>query len=145
MIKNVVTFILFFLFASLSYADSFHLTQQQIERVRTSQNLLMDVDRRPLPKIIKDLEATFSPAENLQILEAIAATYDEIVRELKVTGQKKKDHLHDMIRLNMAYFQLAGKTNDHTQDPVNLLIRRKLKRHLSPELFSNPHLFFSME
>ena len=127
------------------YREGSGLTPLQIERLKVCRELLQEVDNKPLQTRIRELEKAPYPEENLQILEAVARTYDEIVREQKVEGQKNKEWLHSMITLNMAYFQLGGlHASDGNQDPLNRLIRHKLKEYLSSALLNRPEIFTSV-
>ena len=123
-----------------------HLTLEEQERLSVCKDLLAGVDRKSFEKSLRDLEQSPSPQENLGILEAIAQTYSDIVQEQKVVGQDKKAWLYNMITLNMAYLQLAGIDAKQSEDsPLDKLIRRKLRKHLSltirpPQCFLFPGL-----
>jgi hypothetical protein len=122
------------------------LNGAQIERLKDCKNILGEVDNEPLYQKIEKLDTASNPEENLQILEAVAKTYAEIIQEREVEGLKKREWLHSMIQLNMAYLQLGGmrdKSGDH--EPLNGLIRRKLKRYLPKELQNNTEIFYTLE
>ena len=76
----------------------------------------------------------------------MAKTYADIVREINVEGQKKKEWLYSMVCLNMAYLQFGGsqgKSGSTTE--LNRLIRQKLKKYLPPELLKQPGFAYSLE
>ncbi len=126
--------------------DSGYLTPQQIERVQVCKRLLLEVDSKPLPKTIVELEHTPYPEENLQIMEAVAMTYADIVKEQTVDDDKNKKWLYGMIMLNMAYLQLGGDQYAVGGNaPLNRLICRKLREHLPPDLLNHPGLFHPLE
>ena len=147
--KRLLILVCILSFACPAYAqkqNGGHLTSQQLERVRACQQLLQQVEQRTLQRMVFDLEKTPYPEENLQILEAVALTYDKIVREQKVAEQKNKVWLYSKIELNMAYLQLGGlHARNIDDDPLNRLIRSHLKEHLSSVLLTHPSLFISLE
>ena len=144
--------ILFLLLPCLVYAKmdgqtqglSTQLTPKQFERVKVCKDLLQEVDAKSLDDMVSDVEQTSSPEENLQILEAVAQTYSEIVKEQKVEEKENKEWLHSMISLNMAYLQLGGGEGGG-DTPLNRMIRRKLKEHLSSLTMHDSALFHSLE
>ena len=136
--------IIILLCACPAYAAQ-NLTSAQTERVKTAKLLLGVVDKKSLEQTIKELQGTSYPEGNLQILEAVAKSYVDIIREQNVEGKGKKEWLYSMIQLNMAYFQLGGDPNNREDTSLNLLIRRKLQKYLPAELFTNPKLFHSLE
>lgn len=130
----------------LSTGDSGHLTPQQIERVQACKRLLREVDFKSLPMTIAELEHTPYPEENLQVMEAVAMTYADIVKEHSVDDDENKKWLHGMIMLNMAYLQLGGDQYAVGGNaPLNRLIGRKLREHLPPDLLNHPGLFHPLE
>ncbi len=75
--KRLFLFIAILLWTTpLSAKERASLTPPQVERVNASQRILQDVEKRPLPKIVSDLEKSNYPEGSLQILDAIAATYE---------------------------------------------------------------------
>jgi len=125
----------------LANADT--LSQAQIQRVKTAKGLLGAADPRTAGEIGDELSKGRFTEENLQIFEAIAQTYRDMVVEYNV-GPEKKEWLHSMILLNMAYFQFGG-SSEANDTGLNIMIRRKLKQYLSPELLADPNLFYSLE
>ena len=123
-----------------------HLTMEERERLRVCKRLLAGVDGKSFEESLLDIEQSSSPHENLQILEAEAKVFAEIVQEQNVVGQKKKEWLYSMVTLNMAYLQLAGIDAKQSQDsPLDKLIRRKLKEHLPSYLKENQEVFHSLQ
>ena len=136
-------FVFYFSFSASGSAAGHQLTPSQVERVKAAKTLLNGVDGLPLAKTISELENNPSPEGNLQILEAVAQTYGELVSEQGVDGLAKKQWLYSMVQLNMAYFQFSGGQTQKKASTTNQLIQRKLKRHLPPEIYSNSAIFHS--
>ena len=138
-------FLLFLFPIQSSYAQD-SLTPQQVERVKVCKNLLEEIDTKSLQRTINELEKSLDPEMNLQIMEAMARTYVDIVRENNVVELKNKQWLYSMITLNMANIQFGGGVDEESRDaPLNRLIQRKLKEHLSPELMNHPGFSKSVE
>ena len=144
----------FFLFAAFlfpafcAFADTAkgHLTPLQVERLRTVKQMLAEVDDKSLRQTIDEMEKAGQPQVNLAIREAIAATYSEIVQEKNVVDQGKKAWLYSMVTLNMAYLQFgATKESGSSSDPLNRIIRRKLKEHLPAGIVNHPGFHISLE
>lgn len=122
------------------------LNEGQLQRVKACKALLGEVDREPLEKTVEKIQKAANPEENLQIMEAVSATYAEVVKEKEVEGLKKREWLHSMIQLNMAYLQLGGiQDKSGGNEPLNGLIRRRLLKHLPQELFNHPEIFYTLE
>jgi hypothetical protein len=141
--RKVVVLVLLFL-AAVHVAPAAALSPKQLERVRSAKTILAEVDERSLQELEKELSATDFPEGHLQILEAVAATYREMLEEYEATTQGRKEWLHSMILLNMAYFQFGGNSEENDTG-LNIVIRRKLKKHLSVQLLADPRLFHSLE
>lgn len=130
-------------FCLLSAVPAFaQLTPQQLERVKVCHRLLEGAQNKSVQEMSTDIEQMPSPEKHLQILEAVALTYSEIVQEQKIEEQDRREWLHSMIALNMGYLQLGGAGSG---DPMHRMIQRKLKAHLSPALLKDPELFQSLE
>ncbi len=116
-----------------------HLTAQEIERVKVIKRSIAEVDQKSLQQTITELENTDYPYLNLEIREAMAKTYVDIVKEQNVQGQHKKEWLYSMITLNMAYLQFTGQKDSvrGTQN-LNKLIQYKLKEYLPSGIFNRP-------
>jgi len=136
-------FLIIFLFLTAS-ARAF--TAQDIQRVKAVKQLLEGIDTKSLQQTMDELGKTRHPQLNLQIREAMAKTYTDIVKEENVSGQKKKEWLYSMVCLNMAYLQFGGyqgaRENTTT---LNRLIRRKLKEYLPADVFKQHGFLYSLE
>lgn len=135
----------FFLMTVVS-AGAETLNTKQIERLRAVKLMLADVESKSLTQMQRELEATDDPAMQLDIKEAMARAYSEIVQEQQVSGKGRKVWLYSMVALNMAYFQFGG-SKDSAAGATNLnkLIRQKLKTHLPAGIFKRPGFHTSVE
>jgi len=124
--------------------DAAPLSPQQIERVKEAKNLLGPVEPRTTEEIVNELTAARFSEENLQILEAVAQTYRDMLIEYKEATNGKREWLHSVILLNVAFFQFGG-SSEQNDTGLNIVIRRKLKKYLSPQLLSNRNLFYALE
>ena len=110
------------------------------------KSLLDEVDSKSLQRTIAELEASRYPELNLQIMEAMARTYTEIVREQNVARLKDKEWLYAMIALNMANLQFGGAVEKEGRDAsLNRMINRKLKEHLPSQALNHPGFSKSVE
>ena len=125
-------------------SDAASLSQAQMERVKAAKQLLGAADPRAVEEIADEFSKTRLTEGNLQIFEAVAQTYRDMLLEYPQAAQGKKEWLHSMILLNMAYFQFGG-SSEENDSGLNITIRRKLKKYLSPELLADPNLFYSLE
>jgi len=126
-------------------SGSKHLTSNEIQRVKAVKVLLSVVDKKPLRMTIAELEKTREPEINLEIKEAMAQAYTDVVRDYKVEGQKKKEWLYSMVCLNMAYLQFGGQQPaSGDSNSLNKLIRQELKKHLSLEVLRQSGLLYSL-
>jgi hypothetical protein len=143
-LKKIFTIILIFL-ATSAYASGY-LTASDIARVKVVKALLYGVDKKSLQETIDELEKTRHPQINLQIREAMAKAYTDIVSEIDVKGQKKKEWLYSMVCLNMAYLQFGGSQGTPgSTTSLNRLIRQELKKYLPPNALKQPGFFYSLE
>ena len=117
----------------------------QVERIKQAQHLLAEVELRSTEEIVIDLNQATYPEGQLQILEAVAKTYRDMIHHYDVKTLAKKEWLHSMILLNMAYFQFGGADEDQYATMLNVAIRRKLKSYMSKELTGHPGLFHSLQ
>jgi hypothetical protein len=106
---------------------------------------LADVDKRSAQEIVNDLNAAKSPEGQLQILEAVAQTYRDMAAQYEVTSQARKEWLHSMILLNVAFYQFGGIDDDKSETMLNVAIRRKLKSYFSDDLMNRSGLFYSLD
>ena len=141
---TLIVFLNFFILGGTTQADE--LTSQQITRVATVKNLLGSIEKRSSDELAKHIGKTHSTELQLQIWEAVAVTYKDMIKQYGVETQERREWLYSMIQLNMAYFRLGGEQEESTTDTaLNLTIRRKLKEHLPANFFSNRSVFFSLD
>ena len=114
-----------------------HLTAPEIEHVKAFKKLIRDVDGKSLMQTIAEIETAANPQLELQMQEAIAKTYADIVLEEKVGDLKQKEWLYSMVTINMAYLQFGAKQDD-SGNALNRMIRKKLREYLPPEVLSSP-------
>ena len=149
--QKQIHFLIIFMFLAISaqaqeHINTRHLTSSDIERVRVVKGLLGGVDKKSVQETIHELEKSRRPQINLEMQEAMAKAYVDIVKEINVEGQKKKEWLYSMVCLNMAYLQFGGapgKAGSTTE--LNRLIRRKLIEHLPPNALKQPGFVYSLE
>ena len=131
------------IFSAFAYQD---LSAGQLQRINTAKSLLGATDDRTLAATISELEKSPSTEGALEIYEAIAETYGELVKKHGLTDKKAQERLLDKIRMNMAYFQLGGPDVERVSDSsLNIVIRRLLKKHLPAQLFSDRRFFKSLD
>jgi len=119
---------------------------QEIQRLRAVKQLLYGIDSKSLQQTMDELQKTHHPQLYLQMREAMAKTYTDIVQEENVSGQKKKEWLYSMVCLNMAYLQFAGtQGSPGATTALNKLIRRKLRAYLPADIFKQPGFLYSLE
>lgn len=122
------------------------LSPSQAQRIEEIKKLLGDADRRSISDAIHEIKKSPAPEGSLQILEAVAAVYNDLNLKYHPANQAARERLLDKIHLNMAYFQLGGPDVERpSESDLTILIRRKLKKHLSPQLRSDPRLFHSLD
>jgi len=123
-----------------------YLTASDIERVKALKVLLYGVDTKSLQETINELEKTRHPQLSLQMKEAMAKTYVDIVKEINVEGQEKKEWLYSMVCLNMAYLQFGGTQGKYgSTTELNRLIRQKLIGYLPPGVLKQSGFLYSLE
>jgi hypothetical protein len=116
-----------------------NLTEEDIARLKAVREIVYDVEKKSLRQMIDAVEKTQYPEINLEIKEAMAHTYADIIREQNVQSQPKKEWLYSMIALNVAYFQFGGdKDSAGGTKNLNKLIRYKLKTYLPLNIFNQP-------
>jgi len=141
--------VLLFISASVHAQENYraaYLTQQEIQRIKAVKELLYGIDKKSLRETIKEVESSKHPQFDLEMKEAMAGAYTDIVREMNVEGQKKKEWLYSMVCLNMAYLQFGGaqgKSGSTTE--LNRLIRQKLIAHLPVNALKQPGFVYSLE
>ncbi|MBF0511753.1 MAG: hypothetical protein HQL13_05415 [Candidatus Omnitrophica bacterium] len=124
-----------------------HLTSLQIERVRAVKTILEGVDKKSLSDTIHEIEKNRHPEVSLQMKEAMAQTYADIVREIDVRDKKKKEWLYSMVCLNMAYLQFGGssKNKPGSTTELNRLIRQKLVKYLPSDIVNSQGFLYVLE
>lgn len=140
---GIISFILFL--STTLYGAPGELTQSQLERVKRFKTLIQEVDTKPFTETVSQIFQSPHPEGQLQILEAMAKTYVEIVREYDVAVLSTKKRLYQMILLNMAYFQFGGQEDSENPSHLNRLIQKKLHEYLSPEILKDPRFFKSLQ
>ncbi len=114
--------------------------------VQSFKALLADVDHKTVDQTVNDINRTPYPFITLKIRQAMAQTYHDIVTELKVVGQGKREWLYSMITLNMAYLQFEGQqTQTVKTTALNNLICTKLRAYLTPQIMNHPGFHSSLE
>ncbi|OGX35210.1 MAG: hypothetical protein A3C36_03105 [Omnitrophica WOR_2 bacterium RIFCSPHIGHO2_02_FULL_52_10] len=121
------------------------LTGGQEKRVAQARMLLEEVDARSAREIIDEFNRTPAPLANLQIYEAVAATYAELVKRKEMTDAAAKKQLYNQIRLNVAYLQFGGDPEGENSRKLDLWIRQTLFRHLPRGLMDDPAVFHTLE
>ena len=121
------------------------LTGVQENRVAQARQLLEEVDLRSAREIIDEFNRTPAPQANLQIYEAVAATYADLVKRKEVTDAASKKQLYNQIRLNVAYLQFGGDPESENSRKLDLWIRQTLFRHLPRELMDDTAVFLSLD
>ena len=123
-----------------------HLTSEEIERLKECKRLMQDADETSFAEALATIEKSPYPHDSLQLLEAAAETYTEIVKEQNIIEQKRKEFLLTKINFNMAYLQLAGVDTEQQQDTaLNKMIRWKLRQHILSSLKEHSPLFNPLE
>ena len=148
--KRHILLIIFIFLASSLHAQEYHrnrfLTPEEIQRVRAVKELLNGVDKKSLQETIHDIEKSRHPQISLETQEAMAMAYTDIVKEIDVQGQKKKEGLYSMVCLNMAYLQFGGSQGKYgSTTELNRLIRQKLIKYLPPNALKQPGFVYSLE
>lgn len=117
------------------------LTPAQIDRVRAIKKLLGEADTKTFEKTVSELQKTGDCELTLQLQEAVAKVYAEIVAEQNITDLSKEQWLYGVVALNMANIQFGGRP----AGPLNRMITQRLRKSLSPAVYSNPGFHVSVE
>lgn len=121
------------------------LKSSQISRAKAAKKLLGRADRESFQQTVDDIMASPSPEGYLQIYEAMANVYQKMIKEYDITDNDDQQRLLGKIRMNMAYYQLGGPDVEREADGLlNIVIRRNLKKTLSPDVFEDRRLFYSL-
>lgn len=122
------------------------LSVEEMRRLRLVWRLLDGVETESWQQTIVSLERSPHPGVRLQMKEAIAKTYTDIVKEENVLQAAKKRWLYSMVCLNMAYLQFAGQEGFcERTTALNKWIRLKLKRYLPVNIYRQPGFFYSLK
>ena len=142
---KIVSYLLLLLLALPITADA-AFTQAEIQRLTEARNLLKDSEMRSVNDLIEEFESTGFPDEHLEIYEAVAKTFRDIDNKYGQDNPESRKQLLGKIKLNMAYFQLGGSTQEQSGgSELNRLIQRKLKHYLPENIWGHPKLFHSLD
>lgn len=143
--KTILAFCVFNLLTFAAYGAQ-ELSLEQTERVKAFKALLGDADARTFAETLSEIKKSPAAEGELQIREAVARTYDALLKKYQPAGREARVRLLDKIRMNMAYFQLGGSdTEDFSAGSLNVVIRRELEKYLSPGLRTDKRLFKSLD
>ncbi len=121
------------------------LTPNQLKRVKVARSLLGSAETSSLQQLTDDITQSPAPEGALQILEAVAKVYRKMANEYEIINPADQQRLLGKIRMNMAYFQLGGPDVERDGEGLlNIVIRRELKATLSPKVFQDRRLFYSL-
>jgi len=137
--KFVGVFLLVFV-ASVAHAQ-IRLTPDQIERVKVFKTRIAAVDKTPLAKTILEIERTNDPEMVLQIQEAVARVYADVVADQSIKDQPTKEWLYNTVAMNMANMQFGGRVGGS----MNRMITERLKKALPNDITAKPHFHVSVE
>lgn len=146
MLKPVVTLCVLIALSASGYAQADGaLTPDQMQRLKAVKATLWAVDHKSLRTSVAELEKSSQPELNLEIKEAMAAAYADIVKDYKVEGQNKREWLYSMVCLNMAYLQFNSEQGpSQNASDLNKLIRRQLKKHLPQQAMKQFGFLYSI-
>lgn len=138
--RKVLLLIVFLLMTSVVHAQG-RLSQEQIERVKAFKSRIAEVDKKTLAKTIAEIERTNDPHMVLQIQEAIAKVYSDIVADQAIKDQQTKEWLYSTVSMNMANIQFGGRVGGS----VNRMITGRLQKALPKGIMDNPNFHVSVE
>jgi len=116
-----------------------------LQRIHEAKMLVEDIEPRSVRDISEELHETASPEGNLQIFEAVAATYNDLVTVKDIVDEKGKKDLYDQIRLNVAFIQFGGDPNSQGGKKIDRWIRQALMKYLPRELMNDDEMFHSAD
>src|SRR3989338_3875838 len=105
--KPVLVCLFLFIFAVSSYGNT-DLSVEQSSRAEKVKKLLGDADTHTLSIILGEIKKSSYPEGELQIHEAVAQTFRDMVQKYQPADKEARIRLLDKVRMNMAYFQLGG-------------------------------------
>ncbi len=114
------------------------LTPQAVESIRRSKQTLADVDPEPWENTVAAFNQTACPFIQAEILEAMARTYADLIKDYAVQDRDARIRLFDKIKMNMAYLQFTGGGNRPAGSGLDALIQNTLKEYLPPAVLSHP-------
>jgi hypothetical protein len=121
------------------------LTSRHESRIAQANRLLAEVDSRSVSDIVIEFNKTAAPGANVKIYEAVAATYDDLVKRKNIQDEAQKKHLYDQIRLNVAFIQFGGDPEYDGGKVLDRWIRQALVRHLPKDLMADENTFYSTD
>lgn len=139
--KKILWLILFALIASPAYSKGSKLSAEQVERVKVFKAQIAEVDKKTLAKTIAEIERTNDPHMVLQIQEAIAKVYSDIVADQAIKDKVTKEWLYSTVSMNMANIQFGGRVGGS----VNRMITGRLQKALPNGIMDNPNFHVSVE
>lgn len=146
MLRVLILFVIVFSQSTLAWSATTRLSADDIARIKAYKMAVSDVEKKTVVELIQEIEKSHYPQVAITLKETMAKAYEDIVKEQRVVGVKKKEWLYSMINLNMAYLQFAGlKGSTKNTDPLNKLIRYKLKTYLPETIINQPGFHISIE
>jgi len=146
-LKYLIAYFIIFVLPISAQAQEYHhhyLTLEQIQRVRVVKDSLSGVNTQSVMEMIKDLEKSRYPEINLEIKEAEAHAFNDIVVQQDVQDQHKKQWLYSMVCLNMAYLQFSGTAPGSNTTSLNMLIRQELQKYLPAAVLNKSGFLYSL-
>jgi len=107
--------------------------------------MIEEVESRPVEQILEAFNRAPAPEANLQIYEAVALTYRDLVRRKDITEPGAKILLYNQIRMNVAYLQFGGDAESGKSKKLDLWIRQTLLRYLPREVLENEKIFYALD
>ncbi len=141
-LKTALTLIIILVIPQLVRANSGE--DAFLARIHDAKMLVAELDSRTVEDIFREFHATSSPEGNLQIYEATAATYRDLMESKEVTGEVEKKNLYDQIRMNIAFIQFGGNPNGGGAK-IDRWIRQTLMKYLSRDLMKEENIFHSVD
>jgi len=142
-LNTLLVFIMFLILPQSAQADNGD--GAFLARILDAKTLVADLDPRSVEDISIELRSTSSPEGNLQIYEAVAATFRDLVINGDVTDEVGKKNLYDQIRMNVAFIQFGGNPNTSSGKKIDRWIRQTLMKYLPQDLLKDEDMFYSAE
>ena len=120
------------------------LTPQAIEQVRMSKQALADVDAEPWAVTVDEFNNTACPFIQVLMLDAMARTYTDLIRDYDLKEHDARVRLYDKIKMNMAFLQFTGGKSRAEGAGLNCLIQEKLRNYLPNQIWEHPHFFIAL-